>query len=309
MTMRYANLDPRHAPHRVRDVFRWSVLDRLTGRRRVAPPGPPATRVPADRDAIHRTDAQSRVTWIGHSSFLVTLQGASFLVDPVFSNRIAYLVPRHGEPGLLADELPALTALLVTHNHYDHLDAPSIRALPRELPVFTAAGLGRWFRRRGFREVTEMLWWERASAGPLTVTFVPARHWSRRVIGDTNRSAWGGFVVEDGRRTVYHAGDTGWFAGFAAIAERFPAIDLALLPIGAYAPAWFMEPHHMNPEQALDALSVLRARAMVPMHWGAFQLTDEPLREPLDRLLAAWTLRRPEARLQLLAVGETASID
>jgi len=308
MADRYANLDPRHAPHGFSDVFRWSVLDRLTGRRRVAAPGPAAPRVPSDREAIHRPDGPPRVTWIGHSSFLASLAGVSFLVDPVFSRRIARFVPRHGEPGLQAADLPRLAALLVTHNHYDHLDAPSLRSLPRELPVFTAAGLGRWFRRRGFTNVTELNWWETAPAGPLSITFVPARHWSRRTIGDTNRTAWGGFVVSGGATTLYHAGDTGWFDGFREIAARFPAIDLALLPIGAYAPAWFMEPHHMNPEQAIDALQVLRARAMVPMHWGAFQLTDEPLAEPIERLRRAWDARRPAARLQLMAVGETVAI-
>jgi L-ascorbate metabolism protein UlaG (beta-lactamase superfamily) len=308
MTVRYANLDPRHTPHGFGDVFRWSVLDRLTGRRRVAPPGPPAPRVTSDPKAIGQADGRARVTWIGHASFLATLGGASVLVDPVFSRRIAYFIPRHGEPGLVARDLPELTALLVTHNHYDHLDEPSVRALPRELPVFTAAGLGDFFRRLGFAHVTELSWWETAAAGPLSISFVPARHWSRRGFGDTNRSAWGGFVVEGGGTTLYHAGDTGWFSGFEAIARRFPAIDMALLPIGAYAPAWFMEPHHMNPEQAIDALEVLKARAMVPMHWGAFQLTDEPLREPLERLLRAWELRRPAARLQVLAVGETAAV-
>jgi L-ascorbate metabolism protein UlaG (beta-lactamase superfamily) len=308
LSARYANLDPSHTPHGVREVFRWSVLDRLSGRRRVAPPGPPAPRVPSDRDAIHREDGPPRVTWIGHASFLATVAGASFLLDPVFSRRIARFLPRHGEPGLVAAELPPLSALLVTHNHYDHLDEPSVRSLPRETAVFTAAGLGRWFRRLGFESVTELHWWESASAGPLRISFVPARHWSRRRIGDTNRSAWGGFVVTGGGTTLYHAGDTGWFEGFGAIAARFPAIDLALLPIGAYAPAWFMEPHHMNPEQAIDAVVALRARAMVPMHWGAFQLTDEPLREPIERLVRAWELRRPAADLQVLSVGETVAI-
>jgi len=308
MPNRYANLDPRHVPHGLGEVFRWSILDRLTGRRRIAPAGPSAPRVPSDREVIQRRDGVSRITWIGHASFLGTLAGASFLVDPVFSRRIAHIVRRHGEPGMLATELPQLFALLVTHNHYDHLDEPSVRSLPRDLPVLTAAGLGAWFRRRGFKDVTEMRWWDSAPAGPLTVTFVPARHWSRRRVGDTNRSAWGGFVVEGGGVTLYHAGDTGWFEGFELIATRFPAIDLALLPIGAYAPAWFMEPHHMNPEQALDALDVLRARAMVPMHWGAFQLTDEPLCEPVERLRRAWDQRRRGARLHVLAVGETVAI-
>jgi len=308
MSSGYANLDPRHTPHGLRDVFRWSVLDRLTGRRRVAAPGPPAPRVPFDPGPIHREDGAPGVTWIGHASFLGTLAGASFLLDPVFSRRIARFVRRHGEPGLGASDVPPLAALLVTHNHYDHLDASSLRSLPRTLPVFTAAGLGAWFRRRGFTEVTEMRWWDRGSAGPLSVTFVPARHWSRRRIGDTNRSAWGGFVIQGGGLTLYHAGDTGWFDGFELIAARFPAIDLALLPIGAYAPPWFMEPHHMNPEQAIDALCVLRARAMAPMHWGAFQLTDESLQEPVVRLRRAWAERRPPAWLHVLSVGETLAI-
>jgi L-ascorbate metabolism protein UlaG (beta-lactamase superfamily) len=237
------------------------------------------------------------------------LADASFLIDPVFSRRIARFIPRYGEAGLGASELPPLSALLVTHNHYDHLDEPSVGSLPRTLPVFTAAGLGRWFRRRGFTSVTEMHWWNVARAGALTITFVPARHWSRRTIVDTNRSAWGGFVVSGGGATLYHAGDTGWFDGFRAIRARFPSIDLALLPIGAYAPAWFMEPHHMNPEQALDALDVLKARAMVPMHWGAFQLTDEPISEPVERLRGAWDTRRPAAQLHVLSVGETLAFD
>jgi L-ascorbate metabolism protein UlaG (beta-lactamase superfamily) len=209
---------------------------------------------------------------------------------------------------LRAADLPPLAALLVTHNHYDHLDAPSIARLPRELPVFVPAGLGGWFRRRGHTGVREMRWWETAAAGPLAITFVPARHWSRRRFADINRSHWGGFVVEGGGRALYHAGDTGWFDGFREIARRFPAIDLALLPIGAYAPAWFMEPHHMNPEQAIEAHVTLGATAMAPMHWGAFQLTDEPLCEPAERLRRAWERRRPPGRLHVLAVGESVSI-
>jgi len=305
---RFANLDPRHAPHGAWEVFRWSVLDRLTGRRRVAPPGPPAPWVPHDREAIHRGDGTSRVTWIGHSSFLATLASASILIDPVLSPRIARFIPRHGRAGLIASDLPPLTALLVTHNHYDHLDAPSVDAVPRDVPVLTAAGLGSWFRTRGFEVVTELRWWERATLGPLAVTFVPARHWSRRMVGDTNRSWWGGFVVEGGGTTLYHAGDSGWFDGFGEIAKRFPAIDLALLPIGAYEPQWFMGAHHMNPEEAIEALRVLGARAMVPMHWGAFQLTDEPIAEPAARLRRAWETSRPVAALHVMSVGETLEV-
>jgi len=288
-------------------VFRWAVLDRLTRRRRVAPPGPPAPWVAADLAAVQER-ATARVTWIGHASFLATLAGRSILIDPVFSSRIGGFVRRHGRPGLMPDQLPPIEALLISHNHYDHLDARSVEALRRDLAVVVPEGLGSWFVGRGFTDVRELPWWESVSVGSLTMTAVPARHWSRRRLADVNESHWCGFVVQGGGRTLYHAGDSGWFGGFAQIAARFPSIDLALLPIGAYAPAWFMEPHHMNPEQALDAFVALGAQAMVPMHWGAIQLTDEPLMEPIERLTKAWAARRPPGALRVLAVGGGAEL-
>lgn len=304
----YENLDPRHAPHGRWTVFRWAVLDRLTGRRKPRPPGEPAPRVPLEPGGLRAPDGEARLTWIGHASFLLSLGGASVLIDPVFSRRIARVIPRHGEPGLAPSDLPPIDGLLVTHNHYDHLDAPSIDALPRDLPTFVPAGLGRWFSRRGFTRVREMAWWESAACGPLEVAFVPARHWSRRRPWDTNRSGWGGWIVKGGERSVYHAGDSATFAGFAEIARRFPALDAALLPIGAYDPPWFMEWHHMNPEQAVQAFEVLGARTLVPMHWGTFQLTDEPLQEPVARLRRCWAARRPAGELRIMAVGETAAL-
>ena len=305
---RYANLDPRHAPHGLSAVLRWSILDRISGRRRIAPLGSPAPGVPPDLEAIRDPHGPPRVTWIGHASFLVSLAGASVLVDPVFSRRIAGLVPRNGDPGLLPSQLPRIDALLITHNHYDHLDARSIDALPRDVETFVPEGLGRWFARRGFTRVREMRWWESAPAGPLRVTFVPARHWSRRLPWDTNSSWWGGYVVEGGGGTIYHAGDSAWFEGFAEIGARFSAIDLAILPVGAYEPAWFMEWHHLNPEQAGDAFEALGARAMVPSHWGTFRLTDEPLSEPAARIARWWATRRPAGALHLMAVGETRAL-
>lgn len=305
---RYTAWDPEHPPQTAAAIFRWGVLDRLTGRRRVAPPGPPAPRVDADLARVRDPDGPPRLTWIGHASMLATLGGASVLVDPVFSGRIGWY-PRYGKPGLAAADLPPIAALLVSHNHYDHLDARSIDALPRDLVVGVPLGLGAFFRRRGFGRVHELDWGERIEAGPLRITAVPARHWTRRGVFDVNATLWCGWVIEAGGVAIYHAGDSAWFEGFAEIGRRYPDLAAALLPIGAYRPAWFMEHHHLNPEQAGRAFLETGARVLVPIHWGAYQLTDEPISEPRDRLVAWWREGGlPAERLRVLAVGETLTL-
>jgi L-ascorbate metabolism protein UlaG (beta-lactamase superfamily) len=303
----YRNLDPSHRHNGPGAVIKWGILDPLLGRRRKAPPGPPAPRVEPDLALVRARGGPDRLTWIGHASFLGTLDGGSFLVDPVFSAKIARLVPRWVPPGLRPADLPSLDVLLVTHNHYDHLDSASVLSLPREVPVVVPEGLGRWFRRRGFRTVHDLSWWSSVRSGPLTVTAVPARHWSRRTPWNTNRSHWCGFVVEGGGRAVYHSGDCADFDGFHEIGERFPAIDAAMLPIGAYAPPWFMERHHLNPEQAGRGFLGVGARRLVAMHWGTFRLTDEALAEPPERLRRWWEAEGPRdgRRLEIPAVGET----
>ncbi len=304
---RFANFDPAHRPHPLPTVLRWAVWDRLTGRRHVLPPGPPAPQYLRQPGHPALPPAGDLVTWIGHSSFLGRLGGASFLVDPVFSRRIGTFYPRYGSPGLTQAELPPLSALLISHNHYDHLDRPSCRALPRDVPALVPLGLGSWFRRWDPRPLVELAWWQRVEVGGLAVTFVPARHWSNRRGWDVNRSWWGGFVIEAGGRAVYHAGDTAAFTGFEEIGRRFPSLDAALLPVGAYEPGWFMEAAHLTPEQAGEAFLTLGARRLVPMHWGTFQLTDEPISQPIERLRAWWRENDPSDGRQLaeLAVGES----
>ncbi len=302
----YTDFDPGHRPHGLRAVVRWGIVDRLTGARQVAPPGPGAPRVAPDLELIHEASRSPRLTWIGHASFLGSLDGARFLIDPNFSRRIGAFYPRHVPPGLVASDLPEVDLLLITHSHPDHLDAPSIRRLDRATPAVVPAGLGQWFSRRGFADVTELTWWDAAEVGGFRVTMTPARHWSRRTPWDGNRSLWGGYVIEAGDVAVYHAGDSAWFDGFREIGRRFQNLEAALLPIGAYRPAWFMEHNHMNPEQAGRAFLEVGARRFVPMHWGTFQLTDEPLAEPAECIRAWWNENAPAgAEMHLLAVGET----
>ena len=306
--MRFSNLDPTHRPHRPGDIFRWGVTDPLRGKRRTASPGPPAPRTEPDLEAIHDGSQRPRLTWIGHSSFLAGLGGRSLLIDPVFSGRVAVVCPRYGEPGLRPPDLPKLSAVFITHSHYDHLDRASLIAVPRNVPALVPLGLGSWFRRWNRRPVTELDWWQTTEIDGLRVTLVPSRHWSRRGVLDVNRTLWGGFVIECEGEAIYHAGDSAAFDGFAEIGRRFPGLLAAMLPIGGYRPAWFMEKQHMNPEQAGEAFLELDARVLVPMHWGAFQLTDEPISEPAERMRDWWMGRADgfgRKILQIPAVGET----
>jgi L-ascorbate metabolism protein UlaG (beta-lactamase superfamily) len=158
-------------------------------------------------------------------------------------------------------------------------------------------------------EVVELGWWKSTRVGPLTIHFVPSQHWSRRGVFDENKTLWGGFVIEGSSARLYHSGDTAYFEGFKMIGERFPDIDAAMLPIGAYDPEWFMTRQHMNPEQATQAFLDLNARDFLAMHWGTFKLTDEPLGEPPVRLEAEWKRRElPAEKRRVLAIGESFTV-
>ncbi len=311
MAYRYSNLDPDHRPHGSGAILRWGITDRLRGRRRKKAPGPPAPIVDPDLDLIHGDSDEPWITWLGHASFLGSLGGHRFLIDPVFSSHAGWLYQRYLAPPMSIDEMPDIAAVLVTHNHYDHLDVEVFRKLGDRFPVIVPEGMGRWMRRHGCTHVTELGWWQPARIGGLRVTLVPSCHWSRRGIFDTNRVLWGGYVIEAGASSVYHSGDTAWFGGFAEIGRRFPDLGAAMLPIGGYEPAWFMEHYHLNPEQAGQAFLELGARHFVPMHWGTFQLTDEPLCEPVDRVQAWWRKNAPEnpLRLHVLKVGASIVLD
>jgi L-ascorbate metabolism protein UlaG (beta-lactamase superfamily) len=274
----FVNLDGT-GPQPFRNVLKWAVADKLAGRRRKSA-GRAEVPVVAVDPALLRTPPAvgegARLTWLGHASWLVQLGGLSLLIDPVLGESITGVIKRNGRPPLTPDKLPPIAAQLVSHNHYDHMDLPTLRAVGA--PVVAGIGNGRSIG--GHPSVTELGWWDRADVGGVTVTFVPSQHWSRRALEAPNRALWGGFVVESAGLRIYHSGDTAYFDGFQEIGRRFPGLDAALLPIGAYDPAWFMSKQHMNPHEALRAHADLGARRVIAMHWGTFKLTDEPLDEP-----------------------------
>jgi len=305
---RFVNLDGSE-PHAFSSVFKWAVMDRMLGRRRNDGLGEPAPRVVADLDALRDPPAvgePARLTWIGHASWLVQLDGVSLLLDPIFSESLGPGVNRFVPPGVTVAELPPIRAQLVTHNHRDHLDVPSLQAVGA--PVVAGLGLAPFFSKLGL-SCTELDWWTETKVGAVTVRFVPSQHWSRRGLNDANATLWGGFVIEGSTARLYHSGDTAYFDGFAEIARRCGSIDAALLPIGAYDPAWFMSKQHMNPEEATRAFTDLGARQFVAMHWGTFKLTDEPLDEPTARLRAEWQrLGKDPALCHVLPVGASLQI-
>lgn len=308
MAARFKNLDG-SGPQPFGNVFKWAVGDKLAGRRRKSPDQAPVRRVEPDLAALATPPAPgegTRLTWLGHASWLVQLDGVSLLIDPVLRDTIPGFIRRNVAPGVPLERLPPIHATLVSHNHYDHLDMPTVLGVGA--PVISGLGMGRYFR-TGTPPTTELDWWGSTKVGAVTVHFVPSQHWSRRSLNDANETLWGGFVVEGSSARVYHSGDTAYFQGFKEIGARFPQLDAALLPIGAYDPAWFMRLQHMNPEEAVQAFEDLGALAFFAMHWGTFKLTDEPLDEPPVRLDAEW-LRRgwPRDRVHVLPVGGTHTV-
>jgi len=273
----------------------------LVGRRGAAP------RVPYDPAALLENPS---VTWIGHSTFLVRMDGMTFLTDPMFSERaspLSFAGPKRlVPPGVPLDALPPVDFVTLSHDHYDHTDLPSIEALAKRGTRFVAGlGMGDLVRSAG-GEVVELDWGDSIDIGAVRVHCVPAQHFSGRSIVRGRRRLWVGWVVEGPTRRFYHAGDTGYSDGFRAVREQFGRIDLAALPIGAYDPPAIMRFVHLDPEEAIQAARDLDARHAVAMHWGTFDLTDEPLDEPPRRFLAAAEVASlgPD-RAWVLAVGET----
>jgi N-acyl-phosphatidylethanolamine-hydrolysing phospholipase D len=252
------------------------------------------------------------VTWIGHATVLVRMDGVTFLTDPIFSDRaspVRFAGPRRlVAPGVPLEALPRVDFATVSHDHYDHTDLPAIRELARRGTRFVAPrGMAALLSGVG-AETIELSWWEAAEVAGLRVTCVPARHFSGRTLTDRNRRLWGGFVVQGRALRVYHAGDTAYFGGFAEIGQRLGPIELAVLPIGAYEPRAIMGRVHVNPEEAVQAALDLGARHAMGMHFGTFDLTDEPLDEPPARFLEAARQRGLE-RAFVLAIGETRILD
>ncbi len=274
------------------------------------PPAPPV-RLPAAVGA-----REVAVTFIGHASFLLQFAGCTVLTDPVFASRAGpfnLLGPKRVcPPALRLGELPRIDVVVLSHNHYDHLDLSALRWLSqhRQPRIIAPLGLQAWLGARGVANVVELDWWQDHWARPgLQVVCTPAQHWSSRTPWDRGRTLWGGYWLRTPHGSLYFAGDSAWGPHFAAIRARLGAPAVSLLPIGAYEPRWFMESVHMNPAEAVTAHFALGSRRSVAMHFGTFCLTDEGVDAPARDLAAALAERDvPASTFTVPAIGETKTL-
>jgi L-ascorbate metabolism protein UlaG (beta-lactamase superfamily) len=256
--------------------------------------------------------AAAVITFIGHATFLVQAAAGNILTDPMYSRRagpLNLLGPRRvRQPAVLFDDLPPISTVLLSHNHYDHCDVRTLRTLAHRFDprVITPLGNGALVRSAGIHKVEELDWWQEAKTPALGITLTPAQHFSARTPLDRNRALWGGFLMVAGGERIFFAGDTAYAGIFRDVRQRLGPIDLALLPIGAYEPRWFMQTVHMNPEEAVQAHLDLEALQSVGMHFGTFQMTTEGIDEPLRALDHACRARKvPPSRFRTLGFGES----
>jgi L-ascorbate metabolism protein UlaG (beta-lactamase superfamily) len=308
-----------------------AMSDHFDGRRFVNPTGPagqpfsavprmllePRTPWPARVDEPPRRPpgldgAAAVVTFVGHATFLIQTAAGNILTDPMYSERagpLNVLGPRRvRQPAVLFDDLPPISMVLLSHNHYDHCDLRTLAMLAERFDpiVLTPLGNGALVRSSGIRRVEELDWWEEAKASALPIALTPAQHFSARSPLDRNRALWGGFMLVAGGTRIFFAGDTAYERFFRDVRQRLGPIDLALLPIGAYEPRWFMQPLHMNPAEAVQAHLDLETPESVGMHFGTFQMTTEGIDEPLRALEDACRARSiPPSQFRTLGFGES----
>ena len=300
----------------------WDFLKWRSQRADKDIPGPESYYFPLgqnDPDFLRRNRDQSTVTWIGHATVLLQMEGYNILTDPHFSKRtspVQWAGPERVAPlGLAFEDLPPIDIVVISHDHYDALDEQTIMKLRRrpggeKTRFYVPLGLKSWFATREIDQVVELDWWDRQQDGNLEIIAAPVQHWSKRSIFSRNKTLWAGWVIKSDRFRFIFVGDTGYAPHFKAIGDKLGPFDLAAIPIGAYEPRWFMRKHHVNPEEAVQIHKDVKSRKSMGIHWGTFILTDEPLDEPPRRLATALQENRISKQdFLVLKHGETIFLD
>ncbi len=266
------------------DVFKWAVIDRLAGKK---PFHPDAYSFPLEENDgkwLRQNDSTFSITWVGHSTLLIQVEGLNILTDPIWSDRaspLSFAGPkRYMPPGLLFEDLPNIDVVLISHDHYDHLDKETLLKLGNKPLYLVPLGIGELLQDWGITHFAELDWWGSNRVNGIELICLPAQHFSGRTLTDRDQRLWASWLVKGKTLKIYFGGDSGYFPGYKEIGTKYGPIDFAALPIGAYKPRWFMAPVHMGPKEALQAMADLRANTFVPIHWGTFDLADEPLDDP-----------------------------
>lgn len=323
---RYQNNYIEFEPKGLAALARWKLEALRDGLPR--PPQTPTPTMAADLAFIHANARAGvamvpAVTWIGHGTVLAQLGGLNVLTDPIFSERaspLSYLGPKRAQaPGVALDKLPHIDLVLISHNHYDHLDEASVRSLnaqPGGPPLFIVPlGIKAWMGGVGITNVVELGWWQAHRLGAVEVVMTPVQHWSGRALNDRLATLWGGYALFAPDLHLYYSGDTGYSKDFVDLRDRFAArqarsqggaFDVALIAIGSYEPRWFMKEQHVNPAEAVQIHRDLHAKQSIAVHWGTFELTDESLDEPpLELIKARKAQGVPDEAFVVLAIGQT----
>ncbi|MEX2145680.1 MAG: MBL fold metallo-hydrolase [Candidatus Rokuibacteriota bacterium] len=302
----FRNLDPQYS---------YPVLDRARRFFQRGFEGWPARGVapavvPNDGAVVRNNGEHPTVTWVGHATLLVQLDGLNILTDPHWGERaspVGFAGPRRlVAPGMRFEDLPPIHAVVISHDHYDHLDVDTVERLARahRPTFFVPLGIKEWLGDRGVRNVVELDWWQSRVFRGVTFVATPAQHSSGRGLHDQNQRLWSSWVMLGQTRRFFFAGDTGYTPSMKEIGKRYGPFDVAAIPIGGYS-AWSeRHPNHVNPEEAVQLFEDVRGRLLVPVHWGTFELNREPFREPPDRLMAAALARGLEERMALLTPGQ-----
>lgn len=266
-----------------------------------------ARRLIKNHEVPYNFHDSDHITWIGHASFLISINGFTLLTDPVFGD-LTFLLQRFSAPGIKFCELPKIDVVILSHNHWDHMDSTTLKALYAKTlcHFYVPFGDKAWFDARGMGDrVTECMWWQEINHQGLKLTFLPAHHWSQRGLCDRNRSLWGSWMIQD---TIYFAGDTAYSDHFKEIAYYFPGIEVALLPIGPCEPRKWMKNTHMDAADAGKAFLDLGARIFIPMHWGTYGFGIDDLMLPIRRLNDWWVrqhIKKNKRILSILACGQS----
>ncbi len=265
-------------------------------------------------EVIHSTEFLNTkndvIAWIGHSTFFIQLNGIRILTDPIFYNITPMLKRRHARPCSIT-VIQNIDYILLSHGHRDHLDNASLRMLLKRNPnveILCPLGFKKMLQKIGFNRIQEAAWWQQYQTKKITIDFLPAKHWNRRFVNDYNTTLWGSFAIYTENKSIYFAGDTGYSTHFKAIHKHYAAFDTCLMPVGAYKPRYIMEWAHTSPDEAVDAFNELNGKTFIPMHYGTFDLSDEPASEPVKMLHQLEKEEKINGKLQILKVGEIHSI-